>query len=141
MKFEIRSYSHSVGEFNFHIQFTAAYRKPIFSDVRVLKLTRAYLLEKALSLNVNVKAIEFGRDHVHIFVINCKNIAPAKLIQQLKGFSSRMMRKRHWNLFRHHLWGNKFWSEGYFCRSIGATTTDTVKYYIEKSQQKHWEKI
>ena len=141
MKFEVRSYSHSVGEFNFHIQLTSAYRKPIFVDERVRKLTKAYLLEKARFLKVNVKAVEFGPDHVHIFVVNCKNFSPAKLIQQLKGFSSRMMRKNHWNLFRHYLWGNKFWSEGYFCRSIGATTTDAVKYYIEKSQQKHWEEL
>ena len=141
MKFEVRSYSHSVGEFNFHIQLTAAYRKPVFSDVKVLNLTKAYLLEKAKDLKVNIKAMEFGPEHVHIFIVNCKNYAPTNLIQQLKGFSSRMMRKHHWNLFRHHLWGKKFWSEGYFCRSIGATTTEAVKYYIENSQQKHWEEI
>ena len=59
MKFEVRSYSHSVGEFNFHIQLTSAYRKPIFVDERVRKLTKAYLLEKARFLKVNVKAVEF----------------------------------------------------------------------------------
>ena len=141
MKFEVRSYSHSVGEFNYHIQVTPAYRKPIFSDERVLKLTEAYLLEKARSLGVSIKAIEFAPDHVHIFVVNCKNYSPAKLIQQLKGHSSRMMRKHHWNLFRKFLWGKKFWAEGYFCRSIGATTTEAVKHYIEHSQKKHWEEI
>ena len=141
MKFEVESYSHSVGEFNFHVQLTSAYRKPVFADERVLKLTKAHLLEKAKTMGINIKAMEFGPEHVHIFVVNCKNYAPAKLIQQLKGFSSRMMRKHHWNLFRHYLWGDKFWSEGYFCRSIGATTTGAVKYYIEKSQQKHWEEL
>jgi putative transposase len=95
-------------------------------------------LEKARQLGINIKAIEFGTDHVHVFVINCKNHAPAKIVQQLKGFSSRMMRKHHWNLFRKFLWGKKFWAEGYFCRSIGATTTDAVQYYIEHSQKKHW---
>jgi len=29
-------------------------------------------------------------------------------------------------------------SEGYFCRSIGATTTEAVEFYITHSQDKHW---
>ena len=39
------------------------------------------------------------------------------------------------------LWGDKFWSEGYFCRSIGSTTTDAVEYYIKYSQDKHWKNV
>jgi REP element-mobilizing transposase RayT len=37
-----------------------------------------------------------------------------------------------------YLWGDKFWSSGYFCRSIGAVTTEAVEYYIKHSQEKHW---
>ncbi len=103
-----------------------------------MKLTKAYLSAKIDELKIELVAIEFGPDHVHIFVANCKNHAPCYLLQCLKGFSSRMMRKNHWNLFRHKLWGKKFWSEGYFCRSIGSTTTEAVEFYIKESQHKHW---
>ena len=138
MKFKTRSYSHAVGEFNFHIQLTPAYRRGIFADEKVMKLTKAYLVAKIEELKIELVAMEFGQDHVHIFVANCKNYAPCKLIQYLKGFSSRMMRKNHWNLFRFYLYGSKFWSAGYFCRSIGETTTEAVRHYIEESQSKHW---
>ena len=138
MKFEVRSYSHAVGEFNYHIQITPAYRRGIMENDKVDKLVKAYITAKLDELKVRIVTMRGGKEHLHIFVADCKNIAPSELIRQLKGFSSRMMRKNHWNLFRHLLWGDKFWSGGYFCRSIGSTTTEAVEYYIEHSQDKHW---
>ena len=138
MKFEVRAYSHAVGEFNYHIQLTPAYRREGFENARVMKLTIAYVRAKIEQLKVEIVEMRAGPEHLHIFVANCKNVAPCKLIQQLKGFSSYMMRKNHWSLFRSYLWGDKFWSAGYFCRSIGSTTTDAVEYYIKHSQDKHW---
>src|SRR3989344_3010618 len=108
MKSQIRSYSHAVGEFNYHIQLTPAYRKRAMEDERVNKLVKAYISAK---------------------------------LQQLKGFSSYMIRKNHWTLIKSMLWGDKFWSEGYFCRSIGSTTTDAVEYYIKYSQDTHWKNV
>lgn len=101
-------------------------------------MTQAYLVAKIEELKLNFVAIEFGPDHVHLFVADCKNYAPRKIIQFLKGFSSRMMRKNHFELFKMFLWGDKFWSEGYFCRSIGETTSEAVEHYIKESQSKHW---
>ncbi len=141
MKLEIRSYSHAVGEFNYHIQITPAYRREAMEDERVMKLAKAYISSKLEELKVEVVTMKGGPDHLHIFVANCKNIAPSRLIQQLKGFSSYMMRKNHFSLIRSYLWGNKFWSAGYFCRSIGATTTDAVEFYIKYSQDKHWKNV
>jgi REP element-mobilizing transposase RayT len=138
MKIETQSYKHAVGEFNFHIQLTPAFRQDIFADEKVLKLTKSYISAKIQELKIRIVALEFGPDHVHIFVADCKNYAACKLVQYIKGFSSMMMRKNHWNLFRHKLWGDKFWSEGYFCRSIGETTSEAVEFYIKESQQKHW---
>ena len=138
MKIGVRSYKHAVGEFNFHIQITPAFRQDPFEDDRVLRLTKSYISAKMEELKIEIVAMEFGPDHLHIFVANCKNYAPCKIVQYIKGFSSFMLRKNHWELFKHKLWGDKFWSEGYFCRSIGSTTTEAVEFYIKESQQKHW---
>src|SRR3989344_6214748 len=138
MKIQTTNYSHAVGEFNYHIQLTPAYRRDVFGDEKVRKLTQAYLVAKIEELKLDLVAIEFGPNHVHLFVANCKNYAPCKIIQFLKGFSSRMMRKNHFELFRMFLWGDKFWSAGYFCRSIGETTSEAVEHYIRESQVKHW---
>ena len=139
MKTGTRNYKHSVGEFNLHIQLTPAFRQNVFAEDRVLKLTKAYISAKIQELKIEIVAMEFGPEHLHIFVANCKNYAPCKIVQHIKGFSSFMMRKNHWNLFKNKLWGDKFWSEGFFCRSIGSTTSEAVEFYIKESQQKHWD--
>ena len=108
MKIQIRSYSHAVGEFNYHIQITPAYRRKVMDDDTVDKLVKAYITAKLEELKIRIVTMRGGREHLHIFVADCKNIAPSELVRQLKGFSSFMMRKNHWNLFRHLLWGDKF---------------------------------
>ena len=141
MKLEIVKHSHSVGKSNFHYQITPAYRRPIFVDERVRKLTQAYLLSKAQDLNVIIVSVNFGPDHMHFFVGNCKNFSAAKLIGEIKGYISFVMRKYHKKLFERFLWGDSFWASGYFYRSIGQATSEAIKYYIENSQEKHWEVV
>ena len=100
---------------------------------------RTAIKEKARSLGIQVGAIEFGPDHVHLFVVGCKNYSAAQLAGQLKGYSSRVVRKQCWDVVRKKLWGKHFWSAGYFFESVGRVTSDMVKFYIERQQRKHWQ--
>lgn len=134
-----KSSGHCVGESNWHFKFTPAYRQDIFADGLVRELTVAYLLEAAHELNVKISAIECGPDHIHMFLQETRKVSVVEAVHKLKGYSSRMMRKRHYALFRHKLWGKKFWSGGYFFQTVGMVTAESVKEYIEKGQRKHWE--
>ena len=49
-----------------------------------------------------------------------------------------MMRKGRKELFVDKLCGKKFWSAGYFHRTVGAVTAETVKRYVAEGQKKHW---
>ena len=49
-----------------------------------------------------------------------------------------MMRKGHRILFKDKLWGRKFWGAGYFHRTVGVVTAETVKRYVKEGQRKHW---
>ena len=140
MKNELIKSGHAVGESNFHLQFTPAYRRDIFRDEQVTELTLAYILEKLYELKVVVRGYGFGPDHLHLFVSNVRFVSEVELVRQTKGYSSRMMRKNFWYLFKKKLWGKKFWTEGHFYRSVGAVNSETMKHYIEESQEKHWEK-
>jgi REP element-mobilizing transposase RayT len=42
-------------------------------------------------------------------------------------------------MFHDKLWGKKFWSSGYFHRTVGVVTAETVRRYVKESQKKHWE--
>ena len=135
---ELRSSGHTVGETNLHLQFTPAYRRDIFSDKLVGELTVAYVLQRSKEMKVDIAAIECGPDHLHLFVRNWKNWKIPVLAGSLKSYSSRLMRKGHHSLFNDKLWGKKFWSAGYFHRTVGAVNSETVKRYIEEGQKKHW---
>jgi len=135
---DLVSRGHSFGESNFHIQLTPKYRKDVFENKEVIEVCKRYALEKAKRLGIVIFTMEAGPDHFHIFVGNCKNYSVPKIVQHIKGFTSRMLRKYYWNLFRDKLWGDSFWSDGYFYESIGRVTSDSIKYYIERQQGKYW---
>lgn len=140
MEMKLIKTSHAVGESNFHIQLTPAYRQDIFWDEQVAELTFAYILEKLQQLKVVIVGYGFGPDHLHLFVANVRFVSEVELVRQIKGFSSFMMRKNFNYLFKTKLYGKKFWSEGHFYRSVGAVNAETMKHYVEESQEKHWEK-
>ena|SRR3989338_11153964 len=141
MKEQLCVSGHAIGESNYHIILTPAYRRDIFRDLSVRELTIAYIQTKLLQLRVKLIAYNFGPDHLHLFVAKVRYVGEIELIRQIKGYSSCMMRRGHWYLFKHKLWGDKFWTYGHFYRSVGAVNKETVRKYVEESQDKHWEKV
>lgn len=139
MEIKLIASSNAVGESNFHIQLTPAYRQDIFRDEQIAELTLAYILEKLHKLKVVVLGYGFGPDHLHLFLSNVRFVSEIQLVKQIKGYSSYMMRKNFSYLFKTKLYGKKFWSEGHFYRSVGAVNSETMKHYVEESQDKHWE--
>ncbi|MDG7037459.1 MAG: IS200/IS605 family transposase, partial [Nitrososphaerota archaeon] len=89
-------------------------------------------------LGIGMEACEFGPDHVHLFVSGCRKCPVPYMAQRLKGASAYVIRHRLWDRVRGKLWGDSFWSDGYFYRSVGSTTAETVRYYVQNSQRKHW---
>ena len=129
---------HSVGEANYHLQFKPKYRRPVFRDRVVRQTCAESFKETDQGLGVVIHALEFGPDHVHVFVGACKNHGAAEIVRRLKGASSRRIRQECWNRIKAKLWGKAFWTAGYFYRSVGATTDETIRHYIEQSQRSHW---
>src|SRR3989338_4843880 len=85
--------SGSIGESNFHIQLTPAYRKHIFVDEQIAELTLAYIPEKLAELKVIIVAYNYGPDHLHLFVANVRFVSEVELVRQIKGYSSYKIRK------------------------------------------------
>ncbi|MCL4339840.1 MAG: transposase [Thaumarchaeota archaeon] len=67
------------------------------------------------------EACEFGLDHVHLFVSGCRKCSVPYMAQRLKGASAYAIRHRLRDRVRGKLWGDPFWSDGYFYRSVGST--------------------
>jgi putative transposase len=130
---------HSFGGCNYHLQFTPKYRRVVFEHPEVQAVCRRAIMEKAARLNVTVGALEFGPEHIHVFVKDCKNFSVSYLAGQLKGYSAYVVRRECWDIVKKYLWGDHFWTPGYFYESVGRVTDDMVKFYIERQQRKHWQ--
>jgi putative transposase len=60
-------------------------------------------------------------------------LSPAKLVQYIKGVSSRKLQEEFAHLKKRY-WGQHVWARGYFCASVGAIEQDQIKAYIEHHQ-------
>ena len=136
--FGLKADGSAFGGANFHLIFTPAYRRPVFQDAEIKNACEREALAVAERLGVELAASEFGRDHWHLFVVGCKNFSAPVLARRFKGATSRAVRRGLWPRVKQFLWGNHFWSHGYFFETTGRVTSETVRYYIERGQQKHW---
>jgi putative transposase len=60
-------------------------------------------------------------------------IAPSKLVQYIKGRSSRRLQEEFPSL-RKRYWGQNLWARGYFCAMVGAVDEETIKAYVENQK-------
>ena len=60
-------------------------------------------------------------------------LAPSKLVQFLKGRSSRLL-QQEFPALRKRYWGQHLWARGYYCASVGAVDEQTIREYIENQR-------
>ena len=128
----------TVGSSNIHFQFTPKYRREVFENEKVRDVCERALRKIAQELGLIFHAHEFGPEHDHLFVGNTMKYKVSYLVQRFKGYSSWKIRRECWDEIKDKLWGDSFWHDGYFHEFIGRFTNDSMKYYIERQQGKHW---
>jgi len=74
-------------------------------------------------------------NHVHLLVNFPPKIALSRLVNSLKGVSSRRMRQEFPELAAHYYRANKLWSGSYFAGSVGGAPLSIVRQYIEQQNR------
>lgn len=94
--------------------------KQVFEDV-------AYDFESEL--------VEFDgeKDHVHLLIHYPPKISVSKLVNSLKGVSSRYLKTNFPELEKYY-WGNALWSPSYFAGSCGGAPLEIIKEYIRSQE-------
>lgn len=129
---EIRTGRHCVFNLHVHLVFVAKYRRRIFTK---LILDRMEEVLKTVCDDFEAELIEFDgeRDHVHLLVNYPPKIALSKLVNSLKGVSSRLLRKEFPEL-EQHFYKGVLWSPSYFAASCGGAPISIIKTYIQSQQ-------
>jgi putative transposase len=68
---------------------------------------------------------------VHLLVNFPPKVPISRLVNSLKGVSSRRLRQEFPDLARHYWRANRLWAGSYFAGSVGGAPLDVLRRYIE----------
>ncbi|HQU17113.1 MAG: IS200/IS605 family transposase [Chromatiales bacterium 21-64-14] len=134
-KTEIRHGRHCVFNLHVHLVFVTKYRRHVFTKAILADMQSIFA---KVCTDFEAELIEFDGedDHVHLLVSYRPKVAVAKLVNSLKGVSSRLLRKQRPELVRRY-WKGVLWSPSYFAGSCGGAPIEIVRQYIEQQQTPH----
>ena len=123
-----RAGSHSRYDIKYHIVWVTKYRKRVLTGPVGHRL-RELIIEVCKRNEVEILQGHVSSDHVHMFLSSPPNLSVSKLVQYLKGKTSRklMMEFRH---IQKQFWGRHLWARGYFAATSGNVTDEVVQAYI-----------
>ena len=129
-KSDIRTGRHCIFNLHVHLVFVTKYRRRVFTAA-ILNDLRASFSKVCNDFEATLVECDGEGDHVHLLVTYPPKVAIAKLVNSLKGVSSRLIRSKGYPSIERALWGGSLWSPSYFAASCGGAPLSIVRKYIE----------
>jgi putative transposase len=131
---DIRTGRHCVFLLHAHLVFVTKFRHRVFTSPHLARLEE---IMRQVCADFETELAEFNgeHNHVHLLVNFPPKVTPSRLVNSLKGVSSRRIRTEFPELAQHFYQTNKLWSGSYFAGSIGGAPLSTVHHYIEQQNQ------
>lgn len=123
--------AHCIYNLGYHIIWCPKYRRKVLVngiDERLKEL----LNEKAAALEITIEKMEVMPDHVHLFVKGKPSVPVQHIVNQLKGYTSVMLRREFPSL-KSRL--PTLWTRSYYVESIGHISESTITRYIEDQKK------
>lgn len=117
---------------NVHLVFVTKYRRDVL-DVRAIAALRPVCGKVCADFGAQLIELDGEDDHVHPLVNYPPNVSISKLVNSLKGVSSRILRRDRRDL-RQRYWKGVLWSPSYFAASCGGAPLAKVKHYIQQQR-------
>lgn len=130
---EIRTGRHCVFAIHAHLVFVTKYRKRVFTS-ESLDILKEVMQKVCDDFGVELAAFEGEDNHVHVLVNYPPQIQLSKLVNSLKGVSSRMLRQRMPSIANRY-YKNVLWSPSYFAASCGGAPLSVIKQYVEQQDR------
>ena len=121
-----------VWDINYQLIWITEYRYKILRG-EVAEQAREVIRQACQAREVSIIRGAISPDHVHMLVASSAQLASAKLVQYIKGRSSRRLQEEFPHL-RKRYWGQHLWARGYFCATVGAVDEKTIMEYIESQK-------
>ena len=131
---DIRTGRHCVFALHAHLVFVTKYRHPVFTDRHLGRLGE---IMRDVCADFGAELVEFNGEsnYVHLLVNFPPKVAVSRLVNSLKGVSSRRMRQEFLDLRRHYYRENHLWATSYFAASVGGAPLTVLRQYIEQQDR------
>lgn len=127
---EYKSKNNVIYSCKYHVVWCPKYRRKVLIngvDARLKELIK----ETCIKQNVEIIEMEIMPDHVHLLMEVDPQYGIHKVVKQIKGYSSRILRNEYpWLRSRIPT----LWTNSYFVSTVGGAPLAVIKQYIENQK-------
>jgi len=114
----------------YHVVWCPKYRRSVLIDGVDVRL-KELLVEKCAEHQAEIIELEVMPDHVHLLVEVDPQYGIHRLVKQIKGYSSRILRQEFpWLRSRIPT----LWTNSYFVSTVGGSPLEAIKKYIKNQK-------
>ena len=124
--------AHTKYDLKVHLIWIPKYRKKVLVGPVAIRV-RDLLRQIAMEHEVYIESGKVTKDHVHVFISYRPNQNISRIVQWMKGISSRVLLQEFAHL-KKQFWGKHLWARGYLAVSSGTITDEMIKEYIEEQE-------
>jgi len=130
---DVRKGRHVVYALHAHLVFVTKYRRDALSEIAVRDL-RAIFAKVCKDFEAELIECNGEDDHVHMLIVYPPKVALSKLVNSLKGVSSRLLREWRPEV-RGRYNGGVLRSPSYFVASCGGAPLSIVAEYVKSQRE------
>ena len=114
----------------YHVVWCPKYRRKVLVD-KIAKRLEEVIRKAASRYRAEVIALEITPDHVHLLVEVDPQFGIHRLVKNIKGVSSHVLRKE-FDTLRSRL--PSLWTNSYFVSTVGGAPLEVIKQYVENQK-------
>lgn len=132
MEFEkqLKSNKNIIFSSKYHVIWCPKYRRPVLIN-EIADRLKNLIFQKASELKADVIELEVMPDHVHLLIEINPQFGIHRLIKNIKGYTSRILRKE-FKVLRTRI--PTLWTNSYCVITVGGAPLSIIKKYIENQK-------
>lgn len=130
---DIRTGRHVVYSLHAHLVFVTKYRRDVLSALAIRDL-KSIFAKVCSDFGAELVECNGSDDHIHILIVYPPKVALSRLVNSLKGVSSRRLREVRPEIAGRYREG-VLWSPSYFVASCGGAPLSIIADYVRSQRE------
>jgi putative transposase len=123
-----------ISAMHIHLVFVTKYRRDVLDD-EMLRVCEEIMRNVCEDFEAELKEFNGEDDHVHLLVHYPPKVAVSKLVNSLKGVSTRILRRDFTGRVNRAIMHGHLWSPSYLAASCGGAPLSIIHQFIEQQRR------